>query len=98
MASPELETVNQLLSAVNLTSGSVEEQRATLEAASGEPVEGAHVEPVDAGGVPAEWVHLGEVDQNRVILYLHGGGYAIGSLATHRAHVARLSTVATYAC
>lgn len=43
------------------------------------------VTPVDAGGVPAEWVSWeGEDDSDRVILYLHGGGYVICSPTTHR--------------
>jgi len=44
----------------------------------------ARCEPVDAGGVPAEWVAAPGIDAERAVLYLHGGGYAIGSLNTHR--------------
>jgi epsilon-lactone hydrolase len=44
----------------------------------------AKCEKVDAGGVPAEWVAAPGCDSERAILYLHGGGYAIGSLNTHR--------------
>src|SRR5882724_5626522 len=44
----------------------------------------AKVEKVDAGGVPAEWVAAPGADVTRAVLYLHGGGYAIGSLNTHR--------------
>jgi len=44
----------------------------------------ARCEKVDAGGVPAEWVMAPGYDTGRAILYLHGGGYAIGSLDTHR--------------
>lgn len=44
----------------------------------------AKCETVDAGGVPAEWVMAPGCDAGRAILYLHGGGYAIGSLNTHR--------------
>jgi acetyl esterase/lipase len=39
---------------------------------------------VDAGGVRAEWIWRPDSDLDRAILYLHGGGYAIGSIATHR--------------
>jgi len=38
----------------------------------------AKVEKVDAGGVPAEWVAAPGFDGTRAVLYLHGGGYAIG--------------------
>ena len=41
-------------------------------------------ETVDAGGVPAEWVMAPGGDPGRAVLYLHGGGYAIGSINTHR--------------
>jgi monoterpene epsilon-lactone hydrolase len=44
----------------------------------------AKCEKVDAGGVPAEWVAAPGIDAGRAVLYLHGGGYAIGSLNTHR--------------
>lgn len=44
----------------------------------------AKIEKVDAGGVPSEWVSAPGCDTGRAILYLHGGGYAIGSLNTHR--------------
>jgi acetyl esterase/lipase len=44
----------------------------------------AKCEKVDAGGVPAEWVTAPGSDPRRALLYLHGGGYAIGSLNTHR--------------
>jgi acetyl esterase/lipase len=41
-------------------------------------------EKVDANGVPAEWVSGPESDPGRAILYLHGGGYVMGSINTHR--------------
>lgn len=44
----------------------------------------ARCEKVDAGGVPAEWVAAPGIDAERAVLYLHGGGYVIGSLNTHR--------------
>jgi acetyl esterase/lipase len=44
----------------------------------------AKCETVDAGGLPAEWVAAPGIDAGRAVLYLHGGGYAIGSLNTHR--------------
>jgi acetyl esterase/lipase len=47
--------------------------------------------PVDAGGVASEWVEVPEGSSTATILYLHGGGYTIGSMRTHRALVARLA-------
>lgn len=50
--------------------------------------------PVDAGGVPAEWMEMPGVAQDRVFLLLHGGGYNAGSPRTHRGMGADLSRVA----
>ena len=49
-------------------------------------------ERVGVNGTPAEWISAPESQENRVILYLHGGGYLFGSARTHRvmlAHMAR---------
>src|SRR5512146_513817 len=51
-------------------------------------------EPVDANGVKAEWITANNAAPDRVILYLHGGGYVMGSIDTHRELVARLSKAA----
>jgi acetyl esterase/lipase len=42
------------------------------------------VEPATAGGVRAEWTSTPADDRNAALLYLHGGGYVIGSLDSHR--------------
>lgn len=49
-------------------------------------------ERVGVNGIPAEWISAPESEKDRVILYLHGGGYLFGSARTHRvmlAHMAR---------
>jgi monoterpene epsilon-lactone hydrolase len=45
------------------------------------------VEPAEANSVPAEWTNVPGANEYRAVLYLHGGGYVIGSLDSHR-HVA----------
>jgi len=45
------------------------------------------LEPVSAGGVPAEWSLSPGADASRVLLYLHGGGFSAGSIVSHRAMV-----------
>lgn len=50
--------------------------------------------PVRAGDVPAEWCTPEKVIGGRTVLYLHGGGYVIGSLASHRDLVARVAVAA----
>ena len=48
-------------------------------------------EPVDAGGVPAEWFTFEDGDSGRVLLYVHGGGYVMGSVESHRCLLERLA-------
>ena len=47
--------------------------------------------PTTVNDVPAEWVSTPEADAERVILYLHGGAYVVGSVNTHRDLAGRLS-------
>ncbi len=42
------------------------------------------VEKLSAGGVPAEWTATPGADRDSAVLFLHGGGYVIGSLDSHR--------------
>ena len=51
----------------------------------------AEIVPETVAGVPAEWMSRRGFDDGRVILYLHGGGYVIGSPRTHRDLVLRIA-------
>ena len=51
-------------------------------------------ERIGAGGVPAEWVVALGAAEDRVILYLHGGAYMLGSVRTYRVTLSRLSRAA----
>jgi len=42
------------------------------------------VEVTSANGVPAEWTSTPQAERDAVLLYLHGGGFVIGSLHSHR--------------
>jgi len=53
------------------------------------------VEHVAAHGVPAEWTSTPVASPSEVILYLHGGGYAWGSLKSHRHLVSEVGRAAT---
>jgi acetyl esterase/lipase len=46
---------------------------------------------VDAGGIAAEWIAAEGADSERMIYWLHGGGYCIGSINTHRALLGSIS-------
>lgn len=50
--------------------------------------------PVDAGGVPAEWVCAPGADSSRRVLYIHGGAFVMGSPRSHRGITSRFSEVA----
>jgi epsilon-lactone hydrolase len=52
------------------------------------------VEPVNANGVPAEWTSTPKADRDAALLYLHGGGFVIGSLDSHRHLVAEAGRAA----
>jgi monoterpene epsilon-lactone hydrolase len=52
------------------------------------------VEKVDANGVAAEWTATPGSARDAAILYVHGGGYVIGSLDSHRHMVAELGRAA----
>ncbi|MFX1568604.1 MAG: alpha/beta hydrolase [Promethearchaeota archaeon] len=43
------------------------------------------IEEIDVGGVPAEWQTVPGANENKVILYFHGGGYVLMSPKSHRA-------------
>jgi monoterpene epsilon-lactone hydrolase len=91
VASEELQAVRELMRGVGLDRMSIAERRAAMAAVAADAPAGATVEPVDANGVPAEWVAASGVTGRRVLLYLHGGGYQIGSPATLRRMVTLLS-------
>lgn len=52
------------------------------------------VEPVSVGGLRAEWLSTPGADRNSAVLYLHGGGYVIGSVDSHRHLVAEAGRAA----
>lgn len=49
--------------------------------------------PVEAGGVPAEWVLAPGADDSRRLLYIHGGAFAMGSPRSHRRLTSKFSEV-----
>jgi len=52
-------------------------------------------EHIDINGMAAVWISSPEeFDSDKVVLYLHGGGYILGSLISHQDLVARISRAA----
>jgi epsilon-lactone hydrolase len=101
VASQELQVlINILRSAPVVADASVEQQRAGMLAmtADAQLPPGLIREPTVANGVPAEWSSARGSAADRAVLYLHGGGYVIGSIETHRELVARISTASGARC
>jgi monoterpene epsilon-lactone hydrolase len=97
MASKELQKVLDALRSRPVPGDvSIEEQRAAMEAEATRVKLAPDVrcQPVDAGGVPAEWVTTPESDKERAICYLHGGGYVVGSIISNRDMASRLARAA----
>ena len=94
MASEQLETIVTLLRARPITDApTIEAMRAGMDSFIGAFVPPAELrlEAVDAGGVAAEWTIGATAQELPVVLYLHGGGYCLGSIATHRGLCSNLS-------
>ena len=101
MASQEMISVKEMMWATRRQAKggpkpTVEKLRADMEAmmAGLPPVPGVTNEPADAGGVSAEWTIPDGEEPRGTLIYLHGGGYFQGSIATHRRLVAALSLAA----
>jgi acetyl esterase/lipase len=97
MASEQLQMILNMLTANRpVHEPSVEELRAGMEAmTTAFPLpEDVTSTTVSAGGVPAVWVTTPGIDEDRVVLYLHGGGYCLGSINTHRDLAQRVSRAA----
>jgi len=96
MSHPGIDMVRSLLQESGFDSGTIEERRASMERAlaSAAPPAGVTVRPEELGGRPAEWIAPEGGRPDVVVLYLHGGGYCIGSLGTHRDLAARIAVAA----
>lgn len=53
----------------------------------------AEIREVEADGVAGEWVIAPNADESRRVLYIHGGGYVMGSPRSHRRITNRMSEI-----
>lgn len=84
MSKQELNTIISKLRNFNWGE-TIAEMRANFEAElTISPHPTATVKTVDANGVPADLISTPEASSEQIILYLHGGGYLVGSRNTHR--------------
>lgn len=94
MPSTELQLVLDMLRHGSPLAGTtIHEMRANMEATAGAvpPPPGVRFEATRMGGVPGEWARADGAAERGALLYLHGGGYCVGSVATHRLLVAELA-------
>lgn len=92
MASAEITKLKRLLREKALPpETTIAERRALMEKLSFRAADDIRTESVTVGGRPAEWVMAPDTQRDRVLLYLHGGGYVMGSPNTHRALAGELS-------
>ena len=95
MASPQLQIAIDAMKGLQSKVGAtVPEMRAAMEELAAPAQPDVKCEPLSAGGVDAEWITAPGAAADRAVLYLHGGGYVMGSINTHRDMIGRLSRAA----
>lgn len=101
MPSPEHEAIAEMMRGGGVLGSSsgqlnVAALRANMDALTANAVmpENVAFEAIDIAGLAAEWVRPAGADPSRALLYLHGGGYVIGSIASHRGLVAQIAAKA----
>ncbi|MCX7619247.1 MAG: alpha/beta hydrolase [Acidimicrobiales bacterium] len=97
MPSEQFTHIAALLSATRLRPDTpLDEQRQAIETlgATVPIADGVTVEPDQIGSVPAVWLEPINAAPGRTLIYLHGGGYNIGSIKSHQAMVSRLAVTA----
>jgi epsilon-lactone hydrolase len=61
----------------------IEDARAAMDSLGTPVAKDISIEDIHAEGVPCQMFTANGADENRVILYLHGGGYAFGSFTSY---------------
>ncbi|PWR21992.1 alpha/beta hydrolase [Zavarzinia compransoris] len=72
----------------------VARMRADWDGLFGHTPAGVAVEPVAVGPLAAEWMRAPGTRRDRAVLYLHGGGFQVGSPLSHRELMAAISAAA----
>ena len=94
MPGSEIDAVRELLRSQPRPVGWAE-RRKRLDAVGSAPLApDISLEAVAAVGVPAEWSLAPGSDPARVLMFLHGGGYCSGSIASHRGMVTEIGRAA----
>jgi phosphinothricin tripeptide acetyl hydrolase len=91
MSHPGVESVRTLLEQTGMESQSIADQRAMTDGPGSPAPSGVVVDAVTLGGRPAEWLAPSDKVVDSVLLYFHGGGYAVGSIGSHRGLAGRIA-------
>jgi epsilon-lactone hydrolase len=70
---------------------SVARMRSDWDAAFGGSTAAVTCERVAASGVDGEWISPADAPEDKAILYFHGGGFRLGSVASHRNLIAQIA-------
>jgi epsilon-lactone hydrolase len=70
---------------------SVAQMRSDWDAAFGGSNAPVACERVSAGGIDGEWIFPANAPEDKAILFFHGGGFRIGSVASHRDLIAQIA-------
>jgi epsilon-lactone hydrolase len=92
MASPQLQMAKDAMKALASSGAKTpQEMRAVFEKLAAPAQPDIKSEKVSAGGVEAEWISVPNSAADRAVLYVHGGGYVLGSINTHRDLMGRVA-------
>ncbi|MEH2625272.1 monoterpene epsilon-lactone hydrolase [Bradyrhizobium sp. AZCC 1719] len=69
----------------------VAQMRRDWDAAFAGNVTGVHCEALSIGGISGEWIVPAHAPSAKAVLYFHGGGFRIGSVASHRGLIAQIA-------
>lgn len=97
MAGPEIVKLKKIIREKAVPPGvevPLEVMRKGMEKVAFKAADDIQVESVTVAGRAAEWVRAPGVQSGKAILYLHGGGYVMGSINTHRSMVGEISRAA----
>ena len=94
MAGPEIVKLKKILREKAAPPGTdipLDVMRKGMEKVAFKAADDIQTEQITVAGRAAEWVRAPGVQAGRAILYLHGGGYVMGSANTHRSMVGEVS-------
>ena len=81
--------INQVVNRINATYGKwtrdtkIRTMRADWDSLFSDSKINAKLEDFDVAGIPCRWVNSGNLTSNAIVIYIHGGGFRLGSIDSH---------------